>query len=196
MGRKFIRKDGKLYTLKEYYKKIFYPDEWEVFFKNLKESQKLSFDCLLNTGGRISEVRNIKKEDINFKNNEIELKVTKSKISRKIQISSEFSKRLKKYSKNLKPNEKLKILSIPAANIAMKKALQKSNIKDWDSFSIHNIRKTFETWLCSLNTNPFIIFSHFGHCPKEAFKRYIRNQNFSLNERRKIRQIIGDVYTY
>ena len=65
---------------------------------------------------------------------------------RTIPINSKFIKRLKKHFKN-NGNEKIGILSTPAFNIALKKAIKKAGVVDYYMYSAHNIRKTHGNWL-------------------------------------------------
>jgi len=193
-----IRSNGRKLLVRKNRNRIFKPIEWIEFLKHLKSKQIITFDFLMNTGARINEARNVKREDIDFKNNTINLKVTKDKKERKIHISSSFKNRLRKYVVGLKKNDYLPILSTPGGNIAMKKALQKAGIKDYYMFSIHSIRKTFETWLYCLRIEPTILFEHFGHKPTIAFERYIKGipTDFDMGEKIQIRKRVGDLYNF
>ena len=150
---------------------------------------------LINTGARINEARHVQQADIDLENKRIILRVTKVKAKKKeknprpriIPISSQFAKYLKK-------NMHGKILSTPAANIGMKKALQKAGIEDWQMFSIHNIRKTLETWLMAVDVDGLKLTAHIGHSMAVAAGSYISADVFSWDEKSKIRMIIGDLY--
>jgi integrase len=115
---------------------------------------------------------------------------------RVISVSNQFVRWTKgiatKY--NLKPEDKFPILSTPAANICMKKTLNKIEIKDAVMFSIHNIRKTLETWLIALDIDSLKIVKHFGHSIDVASKFYVSPDTFNYEDRRLIREIIGDLY--
>jgi integrase len=197
-----IRKDGRSYKVRDNRDRFFFPDEWMKFFDNLRKSQIKTFDCLVSTGARIKEIRNVRVGDIDFENKRIILRVTKVKSKkgeknprpRTIPISSQFAKRLKRYCIG-KSNEKyIGILSTPAANIAMKKSLKKSGIHDWYMFSIHNIRKTLENWLIALDVDSVKISRHMGHDIATALQHYISPDVFSWEEKSKIRAIVGDLY--
>lgn len=200
-----IRKNGVKYSVRRHRTRVFFPDEWMRFFDALKSKKaKITFHCLINTGCRINEIRNVKFNDIDYKNKRMIIRVTKVRaregektpIPRVIPISSEF----KNYLNNLREERKLDynnylpILSTPAANIEMKKALQRAKVKDWQMFSVHNVRKTFETWLRALGVDIFTVVAHLGHKTTTAVKEYISPDAFSFDEKKKIRAIIGDLY--
>ena len=202
--RQIIKKDGKLYTIRGNRDRFFFPDEWMKFIDNSKSRQKFTFNSLINTGSRINEVRNVKVSDIDLDRKRIVLRVTKIKAKKKeksprpriIPISKQFSKYLRKHIRDNKlgNDDYLGILSTPAANIGMKKALQNSKIKDWQMFSIHNIRKTFEVWLMALNVDGLTITAHVGHSMQTAAGHYVSPDVFSWEEKSKMREIIGDLY--
>jgi len=187
-------KSGKDYTIRSNRDRFFYPEEWEKFFDVLKPMQKFTFNFLINTGARINEARNVQPFDIDLERKRIVLRITKVKAKKKeknprpriIPISTQFAKYLK--------NKSGKILSTPAANIALKKALIKSGVKDWKMFSIHNIRKTLETWLMALDIDGLKITAHMGHSLVTAAGHYISPDVFSWEEKSKMRMIIGDLY--
>ena len=192
----FNRTNGRKYSVRNNRDRFFYPQEWMKFFDTLKESQKFTFMFLINTGARINEARNVIASDIDLHNKRIVLRVTKVKAKKKeknprpriIPISSQFAKYLKK---NI---DQLKVLSTPAANIAMKNGLRRAGIKDWQMFSIHNIRKTLETWLMAVDVDGLKICAHIGHSMAVAAGSYISADVFSWEEKSKIRMIIGDLY--
>ena len=93
------------------------------------------------------------------------------------------------------PQDTLKILSTPAANIAMKKALKKAGIKDWYMFSIHNVRKTLETWIIALDVDSLKVIKHFGHTLQVAAQHYVAPDVFNWEDKQQIKQIIGDLYS-
>lgn len=199
-----IRKDGKKYSIRNNRDRFFYPNEWMDFFDKVINSQKLTFNFLINTGARINEAINVKVNDIDLINKRLTLRVTKVKSAkgekhprpRIIPLSTQFTKYLKKHIKeaNLSSNEYLGIKSKPATHIAMKKALRKAKIYDWYMFSTHNIRKTFETWLMALGIDGLKITTHLGHSMAVAVGHYISPDVFSWEEKSKMREIIGDIY--
>jgi len=196
------RSNGVTYTVRSNRDRFFYPKEWVAFYDNLKKMQLKTFDCLISTGARINEIRHLKKEDVDFENKRLILRVTKIKAAKKektprprtIPFSSQFKRRLKAYFKDKGTGEYIGILSTPAANLAMKKALKKANIRDWQMFSIHNIRKTFETWLLAIGIDGLKATAHCGHTPAVASQSYLSPDLFNYDEKVLIRQILGDLY--
>ncbi len=197
-----IRKNGVKYSIRESRDRVFLPSEWERFFDNLKDKQKPTFFILINTGARIMEARGIRVRDISFKDKMIKLNKVKRMTNysdgnkRKVIISNKFSKYLKRIIKeyNLKQDDYLPILSTPAANIGMKKALMKSKIKNYEDFSVHNVRKTIESWLVALDVSQLKILKQFGHSKAVALEYYINIINSEESEKEKIREIIGNLY--
>lgn len=195
------RKDGTKYTLREDKMRFFFPDEWCEFFDNLKEKQKITFHFLINTGARINEIRGITFGDIDFERNSVVIRNTKSrnkdgtKKIRAISISTQFAKYLKKIAKdyNLSFQDKFPILSTPAANIGMQKALSKVKIKDKDNFSVHSVRKTTEGWLMALGVDSLKVAKHVGHTIAVAQKYYVSSDTFSYEDKTKMREVIGDL---
>ena len=199
---KITKANGEEYTIRNNRHRYFFPDEWLAFYDGLKPRQKITFNFLINTGARINEVRMIQVSDIDFDRNSIVLRWTKGRMNdgsrkmRVLSISSQFSKWLKGVVKeyNLKSDDYFPILSTPAANICMKKTLKKAGIKDWSMFSIHNVRKTLETWLISLDIDSLKIIKHFGHTMQVAAKFYVSSDTFNYADKQIIRQVIGDLY--
>jgi integrase len=199
-----MRSSGRIYSIRSNRDRFFFPDEWMKFIDNSKSKQKFTFEFLINTGARINEARNVKVSDIDLERKRIVLRITKIKARKKeksprpriIPISTQFAKHLKAYIKDneLKSESYLGILSTPAANIGMKKALQNAGIKDWQMFSIHNIRKTLECWLMALGVDGLIITAHIGHSMATAAGHYISPDIFSWEEKKNMRLIIGDLY--
>jgi integrase len=179
-----------------------------AFYDKLKKKQKITFEFLINTGARIMEVQNIKVSDVDLDRGNIVLRVTKRIVNRPgkdkkgerkiriITISSKFKKYINKIIKQYKlsDDDYFPILSTPAANIGMKKALIKAGIKDYDMFSLHNVRKTLETWLLALNVDTLKIIKHLGHSLAIAFKHYLAPDIFSFDDKSMMREIIGDLY--
>ena len=203
--KSLMRKNGRSYTNRSNRDRFFYPNEWMKFYDNLKESQKMTFDFLMQTGCRINEAIHVKAGDIDFERNTIILRVTKVKARkgeknprpRTISISTQFARRLKKYVNDNKLNNEsyLGLLSAPAAHIAMKKTLQSIGIKDWYMFSIHNIRKTHGNYLKALQvTAESEICKRLGHDYNTFLKAYVSADIFSFKDRQDMRMILGDLY--
>jgi len=203
-GRTIIRKGGLKYTPKENKDRFFFPEEYIKFQQNLKRKNKHSAIVQINTGARIKELQNVKVEDCYLQDRRIVLKVTKRKAKKKeargreriIPISSEFSKYLKKFfDKNkLKPSDYILISKTCTFNIAIKRAAKKAGIEGYNDFSSHNLRKTLEVWLMSLDVQTLSLLAHFGHDIKTAAVNYVSPDIFSWEDRQKMRKIIGDLY--
>lgn len=201
-SKEITRQNGLKYTVRQNRHRYFYPDEWAAFYDKLSPKQKVTFHFLINTGARINEVRNITVQDIDFDRNSIMIRWTKarntdgSRKMRVLSVSTQFIKWIKSVIKdyNLNPEDKFPILSTPAANICMKKALKEIGIQDYMMFSVHNVRKTLETWLISLDIDSLKITKHFGHSLNVAAKFYVSSDTFNYEDKKMIRDIIGDLY--
>jgi len=186
--------------------RFFFPEEWMKFEDALKPKQKHSCKILLNTGARHMEASNIKVSDIFFHPDQsrITLRITKCKAKkgekkgkqRMIPISKQFAKYLQNYIKEnkLKDDDYLNVLSRFALNICMKKAAEKVGLQEPGDFSPHNLRKTLETWLVALNVDGLKLAVHFGHDVMTAAKSYVSADAFTWEEKKQMRQIIGDLY--
>ena len=189
------------YSVRDNRDRIFFPAEWKKFFDQLTPKQKFTFEVLINTGARINEAINVKKEDLFLDNKRLILKVTKVKAvknmkkpkPRLIMLSTQFSKKLKKETRNLKEEDKIGMLSKPGAHYALKTALKKSDIKNWQMISIHNIRKTLENWLWSLGVKEEKLVKYFGHDLKTASDHYLQDDAYTFSEKDAMEEIIGDL---
>jgi len=197
-------KNGRKYTLKDNPNRFLYPKEYMKFEDALKKKQKFSVMFLINTGARINEAKNVKVSDIDFNNKRIVLRITKTKAKKKerigrmrtIPVSTQFTRYLKKEVTNRKLNndDYLGILSNSALNIAYKKAGKKAGIKDFWNISSHTFRKTLEVWLMALGVDALPLTAHIGHDVKTAAQYYVSPDIFSWEEKKQMREIIGDLY--
>jgi len=198
----YRRSDGKKYTLKDNKNRFLFPDEYMLFEDALGKRQKFSVICLINTGARINELINVKKEDVDFERKRIVLRVTKTKAKLKekkgririIPISTKFAKYLNKKLKHKNSNDFIGILSNSSLNICYKKTGRKIGLKNPGDVSSHTFRKTLETWLMSLGIQDSALLAHFGHDLKTASSHYVSPDIFSYEDKQKIRMIIGDLY--
>jgi len=203
-----IRKDGKKYSVRRHRKSFFMPDVWLKMLDKLSKKGKLTADVLIQTGARINEARNIEERDIDYGRNTIRLRIVKTKARKKgeergsprtIPINSKFIKQLKKHFKDRKG--KIGILSTPAFNIALKKALERINIEDYYMYSAHSIRKTHGNWLKILsnlriiNCDGFEICLRLGHDNNTFLKGYGSAGVMNSKDVLLIKQILGDLYT-
>lgn len=207
-----IRKDGKTYSVRKHRDRFFYPKEWFTFFDSLRETQKMVFDILINTGARINEAINIKASDIDFERNTLLLRVTKVKAKkgekfprpRLISLSSQFTRRLRKYCKdknlvdekgNIIKDGSLNLLSKPASHTALKSALKRIGIKDYYNFSLHNIRKTHGNYLKALQIcSDTEICRRLGHDMNTLLKSYVSPDIFNYRDKEDMKLILGDLY--
>ncbi len=197
-----IKSNGQKYSVRTNRKRFFYPSEYNDFVKCLASpKQRLSFDILVNTGCRYNEGFNIRKRDIDFERGTLTLKVTKIKAKkgqkfpepRTFRLSTQFLERLKQYTKNLNDDEKIGMLSAPALNIAMKKALIKAGIKDFYMFSLHNVRKTHGNWLNAHDVHMANICKRLGHDANTFLSAYCSADIFTDKDREGMLEILGDL---
>jgi len=194
------------YHIKENNKLFLYPQEWNKILKLANDKQKETFMMQINTGARYNEAKHIKVEDVDYVRNNLILKVTKVRARKKetkpshrhIPISSQFRKfleyRIKKY--NLQSTDYFPMLSLSGTEYALRSLVRKIGRTDWQDFSSHNLRKTFECWLIALNNDGFKVAKHLGHTPDVAMNTYISPDIFTYEDKQLIRKIIGDLYAY
>ena len=194
------------YHRKNNLKLFFYPEEWTKIMAKAKPKQAETFMMLINTGARFNEAKHIQVQDIDFIRNNLILRVTKIKAKkgetrsnpRHIPISRRFTLFLKKQVKdhNLQPTDYFPMLQNPMSNIAIKNLAKDIGRQDWKDFSCHNIRKTFECWLLALGVDGFKVAKHMGHTAQVAMNDYISADIFTYDDKKQIREILGDLYGY
>lgn len=105
---KVRKSNGVLYSVRKDRSRYFFPDEWEMFIKEVKnEKHALLFLTLLHTGARIMEALHIRAEDFDFERGTITLRVIKKRSSKKMSsllrksrtffVSSKYLKAVKSY---------------------------------------------------------------------------------------------------
>ena len=203
-----MRSNGRSYTKKSNQNRFFFPKEYMQFEDALKLKQKHTVKCLLNTGARIKEIQLTQVQDFIFNpqgRSRIILRHTKTKARkgefgsgkpRDVPLSKTFAKYLNKFIKENKLGDKdtLLILSTPALCIAMKKTAKLIKLSHPEDFSAHTLRKTLETWLMALDVGDMKIIAHIGHDLKTAASHYVSPDIFSWEDKRLMRQILGDLY--
>lgn len=196
------KSNGVQYSVRTNRKRFFFPDEWIKFRDALEtDNQKRSFDILINTGARINEIRHIKKQDIDFERGTLTIKVAKIKAKkgekfpdpRTFKLSSQFLSRMKKYTKELKDDDYIYVLTDSALNLCMKKILEKIGIKDYKMFSVHNIRKTHGNWLVAHEVHMAKICKRLGHTAEVFLHAYASADIFNDKDREGIKEILGDL---
>ena len=202
------RSNGRKYTKKSNQNRFFFPKEYMKFEDTLKPKQKHSIRCLLNTGARINELKLAQVKDFIYNpqgRSRLILRHTKTKARkgefgsgkiRDVPLSKTFAKYLNKYiqNKKLKDEDNFNILSTPALAIAMKKTAKQIKLSNPEDFSAHTMRKTLEVWLMALNVGDMKLVAHIGHSIGTAASHYISPDIFSWEDKRLIRQILGDLY--
>ena len=113
---------------------------------------------------------------------------------RTISLSTAFSKRIKKFCKDKKPDEYLFNVSQAGYNQLLKRKLLLLNVKDWDNFSSHNLRKTHGMYLKALGIDIAEICTRLGHDYNTYIKHYGSADIFSEKDMRGIRSLLGDLY--
>jgi len=190
------------YTVRDNRNRVFLPSEWKKFYDALSENQKPFFTLCINTGARVNEILNIKKGDMfELSSKRILMRVTKVRhvigeikpTPRPIKVSTKFAKYLKRIIKEKSKEDYVVKYSQPAAHICLKKTLKKIGIKDYYMFSVHNIRKTLETWLKALGVDETTLEKHFGHDIRTAKNNYLQEDIYTFKEKDEMRDIIDDL---
>lgn len=204
-----IKKDGKKYSVRDDRSRYFFPDEWKLFYGDLRKGNEPLFDCLINTGARIEEALNIRPKDFDWDRNNLTLAVTKVKAKkgestgkrRSFTISSQFARRMRKYinDNKIKEDEVLFKVSKQSTWKILRNKLKKLGFKDWYNFSLHNIRKTHGMWLKTLISRARELDSdeicmRLGHDHNTYLKHYMSPSVFTDSDRDKMVDVLGDVY--
>ncbi len=185
--------------------RFFFPDEWKKFSKEIdkpKFQNRFLYELQFNTGARFDEVLHVKQNDFDFDRNNLRLWKTKTKAKkgektgkpRTISLSSEFSKKIKKFCRDKNPNDYLFNISQAGYNQLLKRKLELLGIKDWTNFSSHNIRKTHGMYLKALGIDLAEICTRLGHDYDTYIKHYGSADVFSEKDMRAIRELLGDLY--
>lgn len=198
-----ITETGKVYSVRDDRNRYFFPEEWINFFESLKDANKPIFDTLINSGARIEEALNITPKDFDWDRRTLKLRVTKIKAakgetigkSRTFVISSQYSRRMKKYivANNIKENDRLFTMTSQSVWRLLRRKVKKL-IKDWYNFSLHNIRKTHGMYLVALGVQPTEIIYRLGHDYNTFIKHYGSPNIFNRQDKLTMLKILGDVY--
>jgi len=182
---------------------FFYPDDWKRFLKAIeKRNNKLLYELQFNTGGRFDEILHTRPCDFDFERNNLRLWKTKTKAKkgektgkpRTISLSTSFSKRIKKFCDNKKPDEYLFNISQAGYNQLLKRVLGRLNVLNAKDFSSHNIRKTHGMYLKALGIDIAEICTRLGHDYNTYIKHYGSADIFSEKDMRGIRELLDDLY--
>jgi len=199
-----IKSDGKKYSVRDDRSRYFFPEEWERFFNGIKEEKKPIYDFLINTGARIEEALHTKPKDFDWDKNRLTLRVTKRKAAkgerigkpRTFTISSQFARRIRKYikDKNIGDDELLFKITKQAVYQLMRRTLKNLGFKDYQQFSLHNIRKTHGNYLKALEIDSGEICYRLGHDLNTFIKHYGSANIFDRKDKTLMIKILGDVY--
>jgi integrase len=183
--------------------RFLYPNEWKQFMKFIdKRNSKLLYDLQFNTGARFDEVLHIRPIDFDFDRNNVRLWKTKTKAKkgekvgtpRTISLSTDFSKRMKRYCSDKKQDAYLFKISQAGYNQLLKRILAKMNVIGSEEFSSHNIRKTHGMYLKALGIDVGEICTRLGHDVNTYIKHYGSADIFSEKDMAGIRELLGDLY--
>jgi len=182
--------------IKQNKKRFFYPDEFEKMLDFLNKNGRFTAEGMINTGGRINEVRGFIKNPI-FDNQRNNITLTETKVRarlgerrpdpRTIPVSKKYFNQLKKEITTHR------VLSTNAFNIQLRRACEKACIDNPEQFSSHNLRKTFATWMLSLGMDGFRLAKHLGHTPNELARDYATNDVFNHKDKQIMRSIWKDL---
>jgi len=184
----------------EYYKKIdkkafFYPKDFQRMLELASKKQEYNLLCMINTGARINEIRNVKKQDLDKERKNVLLLITKTRAKLKesrpspriIPVSSKFFKYL---YRNI---NKYKIYSTNNYKVFLQKLARKASVKNWKDFSSHNVRKTFACWMLALGVDGFRLAQHLGHSADMLRTHYASPDIFNFEDKDRMRDILSDL---
>ena len=201
-----ITSEGKKYSVRDDRSRYFFPNEWEIFLKQIRPRNQFIFEALLQTGARIAELLQIKPADFDSSRNTLTLRVTKTKgklkermgKKRTFIVSKQFSFKLKKYitSNKIKNNELVFKVGQKSVYVLMRRALVRAGIKDYWNFSLHNIRKTNGNWLKALGVPAEEICLRLGHDFNTYLKHYGSSTIFDRDDRMQMVKILGNMYGF
>lgn len=201
-----IKSDGKKYSVRDDRSRYFFPEEWFNFYNSLREINKPIFDVLINTGARIEEALHIKPKNFDWERNNLTLRVTKLKARkgerigkpRTFSISSQFARKMRKYinDNNIKDDDKLFKITQQAVYQLLRRKLQQLGFKDWQQFSLHNIRKTHGNYLKALEIDSAEICYRLGHDLNTFIKHYGSANVFDRKDKIGMTKILGDIYGF
>jgi integrase len=154
------------------------------------------------TGARFDELINLRPRDFDFERNNVRIWKTKTKAKkgekvgkpRTISLSSDFNKKIKKYSSEINPEDFLFKISQAGYNQLLKKKLKELKVDGAEEFSSHNLRKTHGMYLKALGIDIAEICTRLGHDYNTYIKHYGSADVFSEKDMRGIRELLGDLY--
>lgn len=177
-------------------KDIYTPEELKILLKkpNVKKRGFAEFrnwsiiNFLLATGVRARELRNVKIEDIDFKNNVIKLQVTKNNKARIVPISTALKSVLTEYltyrqsnsdDDYLFPNIYGEQLPRTTLQMSITKYCKKRGI---EKYSLHLFRHCFATNYLRAGGNPLTLQRILGHSTLKMVNKYIQMNTRDLQQ--------------
>jgi integrase/recombinase XerD len=162
-------------------------EEIETLIENINNcTVRYAVKTMANTGLRISELTNLKLEDVDFKNKVIKVIDGKGGKNRLIPINTALYEDLKRYLEEIRPQGKSNYffatkqtgrLSRQWTNINIKKTINELN---WDiDITSHNLRHSFATNLINNNANIVAVQKLLGHNDLRTTSIYLHQ---SINE--------------
>lgn len=190
------------YHIKKDKKVFLYPSQWNQFYSSLSDSQKPYFKIVINTGGRVNEIRNLTPKDINQERNLLTFRITKVRAKlkekrpqpRTIIISKGFTSWLLRYikSQKIKKDDSIITLSLTRINEITKEKLKEIGVESYMDFSSHNLRKTHGNWLKALGVDGTEIASRMGHDINTMLKHYVSANIFNAEDKILMMDILGE----
>lgn len=188
--------------------------------KYLKTRNKYMFWFFILTGVRISELTNIREDDIDMDHNEIKIRMSKGKKTRIIDMVPTLKDVLDKYkydiskmkrngyktidspylfTKYAKPD---KPMNPKTAYIIITDMMKKVgiNIEETDkvkgeNISPHNLRHTFASYGIDKNVNPAYLARQLGHASPDVLYR-IYTHEIDQKQKKLEREKMGDAFTF
>lgn len=201
-----LRSNGSLYSVRDDRSRFFFPNEWNLFIEDIKPNKRLIFDTLVQTGGRIEEILNIKPKDFDWDRNNLTLRVTKIKArkdervgkARTLPVSSQYIRKVRTFinKNNITDDSWIFNVSKQAVWQMMRRGLERAAIKDPWNFGLHNIRKTHGNWLKALGIPAEEICTRLGHDFNTYLKHYSSPNIFDRGDKQEMIKILGDVYGF
>ena len=209
-GRKIIMKNddgtpvhGRKISIKKNKKIFFYPQDYLKMESLMSYEERFTSRILIMTGARIMEASHITFNDLDLIRCNINLTKTKTKAvkgetrgdPRNIAASKLLIDMILEWKKKkkLKDDAFLGIKNKTLVGRYLKKYASQCEVKDAKDFSAHNLRKTFGTWMLSLNVDGFKVAQHLGHDPNMLRTHYASPDVFVESDKKLMIDILGDL---
>ena len=160
--------------------------------ENLKH--KAIITCIYSSGLRISELIDLKIEDIDSKRMLIKVRQAKGNKDRYVPLSIKLLELLRNYYREYKPKDYIfegqnsSQYSTTSIRKVLKKALRKCNIKK--AVTVHTLRHSYATHLLENGTDIRIIQELMGHNSIKTTQIYLHVSHYDLN---KVKSPLDDI---